>query len=396
MYLQIISILFLIPAGLVCLYYVFLAIYAVLKKQHISLSKNDAAHTFAIVIPAHNEENVIKISLHSCDQLDYPKDKYRVFVIADNCTDRTAEVAVQNQAVSLERQDETNRGKGYALAWAFERILPEEYDAVIVLDADCQIDSHALRVFDRCLGEGYRVLQANDRASNPDVSPISYAVAVGNLIENDLFYAPKSALRWAVFLRGTGMVFHREILETYTWQAHSIAEDIEYSLRLLREGIRIKFVGDVHVSSEFPADTEQLKVQRGRWSVGNLSFGKKQALKLIVEGLANRQWPLIDAGWSLLVLSRPLVLLELVLAVASCLICFWLVPGPVSTALFLTALVIVCAQTLYFGMGIVLLGMTARRIKLLLQSPTVVLRLTIISVLGILGITKAIWARTPR
>ena len=90
--LQIICILLLIPAFLVCAYYWFLALYALLVKRKRGLIEHDPAHAFAIVIPAHNEEDVLYETLKSCSELDYPKDKYKVFVVADNYSDKTAKV----------------------------------------------------------------------------------------------------------------------------------------------------------------------------------------------------------------------------------------------------------------------------------------------------------------
>ena len=74
------------------------------------------------------------------------------------------------------------------------RILADGHNAVVILDADCTIDSHALRVFDQCLNSGDRVLQANYIVANPDASAISYVLALGGFVANVLFHAPKSAL----------------------------------------------------------------------------------------------------------------------------------------------------------------------------------------------------------
>jgi cellulose synthase/poly-beta-1,6-N-acetylglucosamine synthase-like glycosyltransferase len=393
---QILCIIFLLPAFFVCAYYGFLALYALLTKKKREVIERNSASTFAIIIPAHNEEDVISRVLESSAKLDYPKDSYKVFIIADNCSDRTAEVAVKNGAACLERYDKKHKGKGFALAWAFDRILPEGYDAVIVVDADCQLDIHALRVFDQHLAGGDKVLQANDVSSNPDETTMSYAVAVGNLIENELFYLPKSQLGLAVFLRGTGMVFHREVLLSYPWKAHSIVEDVEYSLNLLRDGIRITFVGDVKVKSKYPVYKDQLNAQRMRWASGTFGFGKTHALKLIWVGLVKRNWLLADAGWTFLVLSRPLVLLELLIAMILAILCIRLWPGLFSNWLLGIGVGLILVQGLYWGIGIVLLGINARRIKLLLGAPILVLRLMAISLLGLIGINKDIWTRTPR
>jgi cellulose synthase/poly-beta-1,6-N-acetylglucosamine synthase-like glycosyltransferase len=395
MLLQISCILFLLPAILVCLYYAVLALDALFVRKERILLDTEVKNTFAIVIPAHNEEQNIPTTLRSCAGLDYPKGKYKVFVVADNCSDRTAEIAKNHGATCLERCDEEKKGKGFALEWGFKQILPEGHDALVVLDADCQLDNHALRIFDHYLMKGEKVLQANDAASNPDSNAMSYAVAVGNVIENRLFYSPKSRLGLAVLLRGTGMVFRRDVLEQHLWQAHSIVEDVEYTLRLIRSGIIVSFINEVKVVSEFPGKKDQLQAQRMRWA-RNLGFSRTQALKLIWEGIVRGRGLLIDAGWTLLVLSRPLVLLELFIAVILGLFSVLFLPGPLSRGLFAAGLVLVLIQLFYFGLGVVLLGVNGRRIVLLLSSPATIGRLIVISLLGVFGVRGNIWARTPR
>ena len=204
-------------------------------------------HRFLIVIPAHDEEETLPGTLQGCDALDYPADRVSVVVIADNCTDRTSEVARAHGVRCLERHHTEKRGKGFALEWALALLAGEDHDAVIVLDADCILDPQALRVFDVRLGEGARVLQAAYVASNPAESPTSYVVALGTHIENELFCAPKSRLGLAVFLRGTGMVMHRDVLARLPWTARSVAEDTEYSWDLLRQNIPIVFVPQIRV-----------------------------------------------------------------------------------------------------------------------------------------------------
>lgn len=356
----------------------------------------DATHTFAIVIPAHDEEDTISHTLASCAGLDYPKDKYEVFVVADNCSDRTAQVAAERGATCLVRTDPGRRGKGYALEWAFGRILPAGHDVLVVIDADCRLDGHALRVFDGCLEEGDQVLQANDIASNPDDGAISYAAAVANTIENELFYEPKSRLGLAVFLRGTGMVLRREILERFPWQARSIAEDAEYTLSLLRGGIRVRFIGNVRVVSDFPVRRDQLRIQRTRWIGGSLAFARTHAVRMIWEGLVGRRGLLIDGGWTMLVLVRSLVLLGLISVLALGALCAWRAPGTLSSILVWTGLGLALMQAIYLGMGITLLGLNGRRARFLLSIPIVATRMVAIALAGIIGVDQGLWAMMPR
>jgi len=389
----------LIPSVLLTLYYFFLALVSLrtsIGRRSGQLPAGVANHRFIILIPAHDEETTIARAIASSLKLDYPADRFQIVVVADNCSDSTATVARAAGAMVLERADLTLRGKGHALQWAFGQIQSLPYDAVIIQDADCRLSQTALRHFDQHLARGERVLQAAYIVSNPDESAISYAAAVGNLIENEFFYAPKSYLGLSVMLRGTGMVLHRSILEQIPWNAHSIAEDTEYSIELARQRIPVRFLDDVAVYSDFPATKEQLQVQRVRWASGNLAFGKSQAWSLIWNGLRSRNWALADAGWTLLAVSRPIVIIAAVLAVAATGIADWAQPDPVDHAMFGVAELGLLVLSAYFVLGIVRLGVSVRRMGYLASTPWIVARLMGISVLGLFGYRRNDWIRTPR
>lgn len=394
--LQATSIVSLVIAGSVCFYHAFLAIAAILTKRADGCYADGGLHRFAVVIPAHDEEQTIRHALGACTALEYHKDKHAVYVIADNCSDRTADIAATSGAVCLVRRDADKRGKGQALEWALPQVLADGWDAVVVLDADCRMDRHALRVFDQRLAAGDRVLQANDAVSNPDDSSISYLLAVANTLENEAFYAPKSRLGWAVFLRGTGMVFHRDVLERHPWQASSIVEDAEYTCRLLRAGVPIRFVPDVRVVSDFPVDRGQLSVQRTRWVGGGLVLAGVQSVRLFREGLIKRRPLLMDAGVTTCLVSRPLVIAQLLLTWALALLCWWLQPDGLSRTALAFCAVIAVAYALYVVAGVALLGLTRRRMGLLFQAPAVVVRYLILSARALLGGSGKVWGRTPR
>jgi cellulose synthase/poly-beta-1,6-N-acetylglucosamine synthase-like glycosyltransferase len=387
----------LIPAMLVCFYYWLLLLAAVFRKrQGPETAPRHPLDRFAIIIPAHNEEDTLGKTLENCMSLDYPHSSFDVFVIADNCTDGTAKLAEEFGVKVLERHDTSKKGKGFALAWALERILPLEHDGIVILDADCTIDCNALRVFDTYFATGGKVLQANCVVANPDDSPISYALAVGNLIENELFYAPKSALGLAVFLRGTGMAFKREVLVSHPWLAHGIVEDVEYSQTLIGSGIKVCFVPEVKVRSDFPITGQQLKVQRTRWSSGNVEIGKKHAISVMWRGLKSGQKEYIDAGWTLLVLSRPLVLIELGLAIVMSLASCYVIPAMTGCWPLFAGLVVMGLHVIYLLVGVFMVGITTRRVLLMMRAPLVLGNLLFIAVMGILGAGKDDWAKTPR
>lgn len=353
-------------------------------------------HRFAIVIPAHDEERSLAETLASCGRLAYPRDRRQVFVIADNCSDRTAEIARAHGAICLERTNDQLRGKGHALEWAFERILPLAFDGFVVLDADCQIDPHALSAFSCEFESGILVAQSNNLASNPDSTPTSYLSALSNYIENELFYAPKSALGLAVFLRGTGMLFHRTILEKFPWRAFTVVEDAEYSIQLIRSGLRIKFLPDVRVLSPFPVDSNELHVQRERWVGGSLAYSRTRAWKLMWEGFARRQPLLFDAGWTLFIQVRSLLALWVFSSMVLTLGLTLVSSSRWSVLLASMACVNALSFVLYFGLGVVGLGLTQRRVGLILGLPSYASRMLVIALRGLFGNRHIRWETQPR
>lgn len=396
MVLQTLAALLLAPAVLACIYQVFLAVAGFgPRRRGVEISSAPSAY-FAIVIPAHNEETTVPDVIRACGELDYPPEKIKVYVVADNCTDRTATIASRCGAITLRRHDEAQRGKGHALAWALPRVLEDRPDAVIILDADCRLSPYALRAFDRHLQAGESVLQASYVSDNPDAGLVSYVAGVANLMENDLFYAPKSRLGLAVLLRGTGMVFRRDILDRCPWNAGSIVEDAEYTLRLSRAGVRVSFVEDAEVFSAFPTRKDQLAIQRSRWIGGTAALARTRSIPLMLEGLRRGQVHLFDLGWTLLVCLRSLVVVELLAATLLSLLAAAWQPGPQSTALCLIAATMIILYGGLFAAGALKLGLSRRRLRFLGRAPRIVLRLLMIAGRSVVLGQPARWERTPR
>lgn len=383
-------------AAVGCLYHLALGIVSTFLLRTRQAGSDLATHSFAILIPAHNEELVLGRTLQSCAALDYPASQFKVFVVADNCSDATHNVAQAHGATSLVRTDDLLCGKGYALEWAIPKVLAVGHDVVLVVDADCCLESHALRALDQCLAAGDLVLQLHDAVSNPDESPTSFLLAVASELENVLFYAPKSALGLAVFLRGTGMAFHRSILEALPWRAHSVTEDAEYACALLRRGIPIRFVKDARVLSPFPTGYQQLAIQRRRWVGGGMALTRQQCLHLLWRGLTRREVRLIDAGLTTLLLSRPLIVLQLTVTIAVCGLSYWISGSPLSMGLFAGSLAILGAYAAYALSGLLLIGLTRRRMRLLLASSVTFVRYLTLALVSLVRGAPKVWETTPR
>lgn len=283
---------FLIPATAACLYYFGLTMIGWRRTRN---PKYDTQASFAIVIPAHNEELGLAATLRSVFASNYPPEQLRVLVIADNCIDRTADVARECGAECLERQSDTERGKGYALVAAIPVVLADKPDAVMILDADCELAPNTLQRFAAALADGAEAVQAARVPRNPGDGPAALVSAVGSVIENAVS-AGRDRLGLTVALRGSGMAFTRGVLERFPWSSFGLTEDAEYAGVLTRAGVRVRFLADVEVRGEVPAEAAALTQQRRRWRAALWGGG-----------------PGLFARW---VASKPLVLLHLALTVA--------------------------------------------------------------------------------
>jgi hypothetical protein len=389
--------LLLLPSYLAVSYYLVLAAARLAGCRERSPSGKEPRHRIVVVIPAHDEASTVAAAIGSCLGADYPRNLLQVVVVADNCSDETAAIAERSGAEVLRRTAPDARGKGQALQWAFERLLATApADAFLVLDADSRLEPDVLRAADGLLQEGARAVQTNHFVTNADASPISYAATVGRTLEYDLFFAPKSALGLAVPLVGTGMVFHRSLLEDIPWQARSCAEDTDYTIELVRRGETIRFLADARVRFEGVESFDALRVQRTRWASGNLSGGHRRALRLMLSGLLARDLKQFDLGWTLLLVSRPLVLAHLACVLVGAALLSFVWPTPTAGLLAALAAALVPLYALYFAMGVVATGINATRLQHLLRAPAVVLQLGRIALAGVLGNDSSTWARTPR
>jgi cellulose synthase/poly-beta-1,6-N-acetylglucosamine synthase-like glycosyltransferase len=357
---------------------------------------------FAVVIPAHDEESGIARTVQAALAMEYPADEFRVLVVADNCTDGTAQAASGAGATVLVRSDAARRGKGYALRFAFDALLGGAHgcagcscvslprvDAVVVLDADTVPDAGLLREFAAGLQAGNHVMQAEYGILNPDAAPLTWWLHVGNVMENILFYEGKMRLGLPAVLRGNGMCFSAAVLRAHPWRAFSITEDTEYTLELLRAGVGVRYMPQTQVLAESPVTVEQLRMQRLRWASGNAGISRREALVLMRQGLAERQAALFDAGWSMLTGSRPLMLLTVLLPLAA---------GVLLHSGFITAwsMCLLAVQAAMVVAGTVSAGLTRRRVLWTLYLPVVVYELVYATVRGLLGINRTVWQRTKR
>lgn len=307
--------LFLLLSPLV-LYQLFLGVLA--RKATIKTSfPAKRKRTFAIIVPAHNEAKIIAKTIYSIWGIVYPKKFYDLFVIADNCTDNTAEIAKGLGVHVLERTHKKERGKGYALRWGFDQILrsKKKYDAFIIIDADSLVSGNYLDVMNHYLENGHRVIQSSDLVLPEENNWSIEATRIGFLLYNYVKPLGRKVLNLNMGLRGNGMCFDTGILKAYPWQAWSLTEDLEYGLILTLKGVRIEFAPEATVWAQMPLESTNAASQRSRWEIGRHQVIHEYARMFLTTSLKRRSFLFFDVFIDLITppFVNMMVLISLIL-----------------------------------------------------------------------------------
>ena len=241
----------------------------------------------AVVIPAHNEQEVIGNCLDSILSANPEQSPFDIFVVADNCTDKTADVARAKGVSVIERNDDTRRGKGYALEFAFN-YLRRGYEAFVVLDADSLVSPGFLGHFRRAFSRGAKALQAIYCVANPDESGATRLMDLSQRAFNQVRTRGRQGWGQSVGLLGNGFALSRETLEKVPYLATSVVEDLEYHLALLRAGIRVELLREPRVAGLMPTGGRASSTQRARWEGGRFRMIREVAPTLAARVLTGK------------------------------------------------------------------------------------------------------------
>ena len=295
-------------------YALLLAIVGCRESARMVSADNTRVTRFVILIPAHNEEEGIRPTLQSVLEQEYPAELRRVLVVADNCQDRTADVVKEQGLECWERHEPDARGKGRALRWALDRLRGDNFDAAVFVDADTRLCPGFLAAMDREIQAGGVALQARNEFELVDSSYFSLLSYASKRAENSLYWRARQRLGLLGFLSGNGFCLKREIFEKHPWSAFSIVEDIEYSLQLTLEGVRVTFADSAAVQSRPTTQAKEAYGQRLRWASGTMQVIGKYAPKLLQASLKRGSWRLAEAAVALVMTSRLLLVYLLVVA----------------------------------------------------------------------------------
>ena len=227
-----------------------------------------APRRIAILIPAHNESLLISDTVGNIIRQNYPKEAMTVFVIADNCSDNTAELARQSGARVMERQG--NPGKGQGLYDALALLMKENWDAFLIVDADSHLHPDTLKALDETFAAGSQAVQIRYGVLNPDESMRTRAMELSTASYSALRSLGRAVLGISAGINGNGFCLSRNTVQTVPYLAHSIVEDLEYHVHLMRAGLCVDFLDQVWVKAQMPVGSRGATVQRTRWERGRV------------------------------------------------------------------------------------------------------------------------------
>lgn len=233
-----------------------------------------------VLVPAHNEELLLPACLASLRGMRYPPRQLDVVVVADNCTDRTAELARAVSVQCLERTAPDAAGKPHAIAWALTQLPVSAYDAVVIVDADTEVDQDFAAHLAAAAPLRHKVLQPYNDVSNETENALTRMAAVLSAANHGLAYVLKTRAGLTVPL-SVGMCIGTEVLGRFGWTVHSLCEDWELYALLSAEGVRVESVPAARIRAQEAATLRASTTQRQRWTAGKLAV------------LSKRFWPLL-------------------------------------------------------------------------------------------------------
>jgi cellulose synthase/poly-beta-1,6-N-acetylglucosamine synthase-like glycosyltransferase len=266
----------------------------------------------ALVIPAHDEASVIDGTLRSVVPQLAAGD--RLLVVADNCSDDTAAIALAAGAEVIERRDAARRGKGFALDFAVRHLERRPVEVVIVVDADCRVGAGAIeRLARTCLHAARPVQALYVMRSGERTGARTRIAELAWRLKNQVRPLGGQRLAMPCQLMGSGMAFPWAVIRCAPLASGQIVEDLVLGLDLARSGTPPLFCPEARVTSSFPVRPEGARAQRMRWEHGHLALILGRAPLLLVEALRRGNAPLLAMAADLCVPPLAL-LLALILA----------------------------------------------------------------------------------
>ena len=253
------------------LYQLLYVVLSVFRKQKTHQNEGEL-HRYGVLIAARNEELVIGHLLDCILDQDYPQEYIDVFVIADNCSDATAQVARRHGAVVYERHDDKMIGKGHALCALLRHIADDypdtQYDGFFVFDADNLIEKNYISEMNRVFSEGHKVITSYRNTKNYGYNWITGGYGLYFARESAQMNSSREYIGSSCFVSGTGYLFASSLLKNSEWQWFTLTEDLEFSAYLVSRGVKIAYCRTAVLYDEQPVGFKVSLLQRARWIRG--------------------------------------------------------------------------------------------------------------------------------
>jgi cellulose synthase/poly-beta-1,6-N-acetylglucosamine synthase-like glycosyltransferase len=297
-----------LPAAAMSLYMLVLTL---LSRAPARPQRSSRQLRFDIIVPAHNEAATIARVVTSLRQLDWPGDRFRLLVIADNCTDATADLGRAAGAKVLERHDPSYRGKGYAVDFAFKMSAVHAWaNAVVVVDADSEVSPNLLEAFAARIETGAEAIQVLHGVLNPYASWRTRLMTIALSCFHRVRSRAREQLRLSCGLRGNGWCITHGLLNKVPYGAFSLAEDIEYGIELGLTGVRVHYADEARVDGIMVAREQAARSQRQRWEIGRLQLMRAKTISLLKAARSGGGKVCLDLAFDLLVPPLSYVLLN--------------------------------------------------------------------------------------
>ena len=255
----------------VCFLYQVIFFFIGLIRGQVKIPPAKKQHTYAFFIAAHNEEAVIANLVKSIKDQDYPSELIDVFVVADACTDNTAQAAREAGAIVYERNDLSRKGKSWVMDYGFERILreyPGKHEAFFIFDADNLLSRDYVTIMNDAFDQGYLALTSYRNSKNFGSSWISSAYATWFIREARYLNNARMICHTSCAVSGSGYLVSAKLIEGMKgWDFHTLTEDIQFSTFCAIHGVRIGYA-PAEFFDEQPVTLKASIKQRMRWTKG--------------------------------------------------------------------------------------------------------------------------------
>ncbi|MBI1861771.1 MAG: glycosyltransferase [Deltaproteobacteria bacterium] len=356
------------------------------RRDDLETPPYDPYHRFLIIIPAHNEEWVIAGTVTQARALTYPVAKFSVHVVADHCSDATVERAREAGAIVFDRKTGAGGTKAKALSAWFERVRSETFDAVVILDADAQVQSGFLRWMDAALTRGESIVQGQQIISNPEKGWYPALTAAMYRVENAIHNSGVSALGGSARHMGDAIAIRKGIIEELGF-GDSLTEDHALRQKIILSGRRIAYEHRSRALNEAAQTWTDAKIQRARWMQGTQKEDHRNRRALFRTLFRDPTAPVLFAVVESVLPSFSLLT---ILAAVLPLLCLWLDRNFLGSA----EVVFLAVFALPF-VGLVLTEAPAALFRALLAAPIFIVWRATAAVRYSLFPANAGWKRTP-